>query len=278
MTVAEDVPGPLRGLVSSFVDYDVEVGAPGTHLGLPSTALTLVLPLGRPLDVDWESRPGTRQRSWASVSGLHDGPARIHHDGHQRGVQLSLTPRGARALLGVPAAALRGHLLDLGDVDPALRHLPEQLATTDPVERRAHVVRELVRARARHETAPTLRAPVARALELLRRGATVADVARDVGYSRRHLATLLHAEIGVAPKTWARLARLERSHDAVRRQAVRGRLDLARVAAETGHADQAHLSREWRDLVGRSPTAWLREELPFVQDAAADQGQDGRHD
>ncbi len=104
------------------------------------------------------------------------------------------------------------------------------------------------------------------------------EVARQVGYSRRHLSALVGAELAVSPKTWARLARFERSQAAVRRQAVRGRLDLAGVAAATGHADQAHLAREWRDLAGRSPTAWLREELPFVQDAAADAEQDEAHD
>ncbi len=96
----------------------------------------------------------------------------------------------------MPAAALRGRLLDLGQV-----------------------------ARVRHETSPTLRAPVARALELLHRGRAVADVARDVGYSRRRLATLVQAEIGVAPKTWARLARLERGHDAAADQGQDGRHD-----------------------------------------------------
>lgn len=35
----------------------------------------------------------------------------------------------------------------------------------------------------------------------------------------------------------------------------------------SGFYDQAHLTREWNDLVGRTPTAWLAaEELPFVQD------------
>jgi hypothetical protein len=37
--------------------------------------------------------------------------------------------------------------------------------------------------------------------------------------------------------------------------------------AACGFYDQAHLAREWNDLVGRPPTAWLAaEELPFVQD------------
>lgn len=41
---------------------------------------------------------------------------------------------------------------------------------------------------------------------------------------------------------------------------------LATVAALSGHADQAHLAREWRAIAGVSPTAWLAAELPYVQD------------
>ena len=45
-----------------------------------------------------------------------------------------------------------------------------------------------------------------------------------------------------------------------------GRRPLAEVAARCGYSDQAHLSREWLALSGCSPTTWLREEFPFVQD------------
>jgi hypothetical protein len=36
----------LAAYVTSLVAYDVDLGAPGIHRGLPSTALTLVLPVG----------------------------------------------------------------------------------------------------------------------------------------------------------------------------------------------------------------------------------------
>ena len=66
------------------------------------------------------------------MSGLHAGPAAIHHDGTQRGVQLGLTTAGARALLGVPAGELAGELLELEDVAPDLADLPERLRRARP--------------------------------------------------------------------------------------------------------------------------------------------------
>ena len=78
-------PDALAPYVTSLVAYDVDLGAPGVHRGLPTTSLTFVLPLGEPLDVGWARRRGRRAQRWSTVSGLHAGPAAIHHDGRQRG-------------------------------------------------------------------------------------------------------------------------------------------------------------------------------------------------
>lgn len=245
----------LAPYVTSLVVY-AGAGGPAVHRGLPSTELTLVLPLDRPLDVGWLDGTARAER-WSTVSGLHAGPAGIHQHGEQRGVQVGLTPAGARALLGVPAAALAGELLTLDDVAPSLRDLPERLHdATDPA---ATVAAALVRALARHgDAAP--RAEVGRALARLTRGRPVAAVAEEVGYSRRRLGTLVREETGLPPKTYQRLARFSAS------RRLLGRRPLAEVAAVCGYADQAHLAREWSELAGCSPTTWLREEFPFLQD------------
>ena len=105
----------LAPYVSSLHPYDVEyaVGS-GVHIGMPSTELTLVLPLDEPLEVAWtdvagdEGEPST---AWASVSGLHTSAAAVHHGRRQRGIQLALTPAAARAFWGVPAAALASRVV-----------------------------------------------------------------------------------------------------------------------------------------------------------------------
>lgn len=262
------VPSVLRPYVASMTAYDTDFGAPGRHRGLPGTTVTLVLPVDEPIDVSWADG-SDRMVGWSSLSGLDARPAAIHHSGHQRGVQLALTIAGARALFGMPASAWRGLLLSLDDLDQpdetarGVRQLPERLAETDRGHWEDVVVRELVAALA-HHGAPAPRAEVGRALALLSGGAAVRATAADVGYSRRRLGDLVREETGVGPKEYQRLARFEQARD------LMGRVPLAEVAQRCGYADQAHLSREWRELAGCTPTTWLREEFPFVQDVRPD--------
>lgn len=46
---------------------------------------------------------------------------------------------------------------------------------------------------------------------------------------------------------------------------------LSEIAVISGFYDQAHLARDWRDLIGwPPPSEWLvTEDLPFVQDSDA---------
>lgn len=268
------VPVALRRYVAARIPYDVDFGAGGVHRGLPSTTITLVLPLDDPLRVSWVGRPGTLHGAFSSLSGLHAGPAAIHHDGTQRGIQLALTLEGARVLLGRPAADLAGALTDLDEavVPLPLRELPERLHAVATWPARVALVDRTLAALAARGGDIAPRAEVARALALLTVGTRVAEVADDVGYSRRRLGTLVRAECGLAPKEFQRVARLQ----AARR--TLGRRPLAEVAAACGYADQAHLAREWGALAGCTPTAWLREEFPFVQDGDGAGGAGSEHE
>ena len=259
-------PAALSPYVRVMTAYDLILDRPGMHRGLPSTSLTLVLPLEQPLDVAWTRLPHTRSRSWSSVSGLHTAPAEIRHRGRLAGIQLALTPAGARALFGVPAAELAGVLTELGPVAAPLADLPDRLPEAASWrERLALVEARLLEFAARAPHADP-RPEVGWALRRLSLAPTVRSVADEVGLSRRHLGSLFHAEYGVTPKQYQRIARFNASSRELSRQVRRGRTSLAHLAATCGFADQAHLTREWTALAGCSPTTWLREEFPFLQD------------
>jgi hypothetical protein len=119
--------GYLRPFVASYIDFDMAGWPPGRHRGLPGGTLVLVVSVGGPLI---DRRAGQADlRVAATIAGLRSSPVDILHDGTQCGVQLGLTPRGARALLGLPAAALAQGVWPLDEVVGGRAHeLAERLA------------------------------------------------------------------------------------------------------------------------------------------------------
>lgn len=271
--------GPLAGLVTSYSGSRVEGLPPGRHLGLPSPQLGLVIALGDPVRIaampDRARAPGAFR---AVAYGLQTRPAVIAHDGSSYTVSVHLTPAGARALLGVPAAALAGAVVSLDDpLGPVADELATRAAAAPDWSSRFAVVTELLSGRA--GTPPPVDPALGQAWRrLVASGgtATVRALAAETGYSRQHLTRRFTAEYGQTPKQVARLVRFARSHRMLRTLGQRRHrqptapVPLAEVAARCGYYDQAHLAREWNSLAGCPPSAWLAaEQLPFVQDRAA---------
>ncbi|MBH1938788.1 AraC family transcriptional regulator [Streptomyces sp. AV19] len=78
-------------------------------------------------------------------------------------------------------------------------------------------------------------------------------VADEVGWSRQHLNARFRREIGLPPKTVARIARLKRC---LSLRYDTGLLSWADAAAASGYADQPHLNRDFRMPTGCSPTGF----------------------
>lgn len=87
----------------------------------------------------------------------------------------------------------------------------------------------------------------AHAVALLARGARVDATCAAVGVTRQHLARVFQREVGLTPKALARIARMQRATSAL------GTVPLARLAAELGYFDQAHLGNELHALAGATP-------------------------
>lgn len=96
---------------------------------------------------------------------------------------------------------------------------------------------------------------------LLASGGTVAvrSLGEELGWSHRHLVARFHDQVGLSPKTAARVIRFDRALGRLRAGAP-----IAEVAADCGFYDQAHLSREFRALAGAPPG-----QVTFVQDSGA---------
>ncbi|HTX57718.1 MAG TPA: helix-turn-helix transcriptional regulator [Candidatus Acidoferrales bacterium] len=82
----------------------------------------------------------------------------------------------------------------------------------------------------------------------------VEDMAARTGLSIRTLRSRLASHVGLSPKRVIRIERLYRALVNAQRRAVA----WGEIAASSGFADQAHMIRDFHDLLGESPTEWSR--------------------
>jgi AraC-like DNA-binding protein len=84
-----------------------------------------------------------------------------------------------------------------------------------------------------------------------RRGSVlISDIADSLHISERHLLRRFREDVGLSPKQFARICRAR----AAAVDALHGEQTWGEIAAERGYADQAHLSNEFSQLFGLTPS------------------------
>ena len=246
---------PHRSFAASSTGSRTFTSAPPRRLESPLAGVVLIVSLGPDMEIDGRA-------TGSFVAGVWDRPTVTGHYGEQAGYQLYLDLIEARRLLGVPAPELANRLVPLEDAlgDAPAIELQERLAEAKDANDRHAIAQRLLAARLSDQ--PATRPEISHAVNRLRAtkgSASIETVAAEVGWSRRHFATRFREATGLPPKALARLIRIE--HAA---QAVRAGTPLADIAYENGYADQSHFNRDFRELVGCTPT-----QFPFVQDMPA---------
>jgi AraC-like DNA-binding protein len=262
---ASALPAPgLRPFIRRYVGYHYAGMPPGTHRGLPSPYLTMIMSLERPTRV---RVPGRRPEDFPTlVGGLSTEAATIDHDGNLSGLHIDLMPAGARSLLGFPAGELGPMVVRVEEVlRPDAAELFDRVATARTWQACFDAL-DLVFGRRAGRLPPAEVSLTGAWNLLLRYGGTipVSRLAHEVGWSRRQLGERFAREYGLTVKEAARVIRFHRSRLLLQSRSGGA---IAEVATAAGYYDQAHMAREWGSLAGCSPSAWLATEvLPFIQD------------
>lgn len=262
------VDGRLRPLMTrDYVRFRQPRETGTTWLSTPSTAVTVIINLGAPFG----GLPS------AFVAGPTDHASQVDQRGEIDCLDLKLTPLGAYQLFGLPISELTNQVVDLVELT---RIRPDRLDE------------DLLRLADRgKEPAPEV-TWVWRRLTKAHGNIPISALATEVGWSRRHLTNRFVTQVGLPPKTVARILRFEellrRLPDA-RPRMVRGFEDqpvpkessdriprfeeprrlpnacrVADVAAACGYYDQAHMNRDFREFAGTTPSEYLAR-FPSVQ-------------
>lgn len=245
----------LAGLVSDYQGY-VERGSPAPlRQQAPTTWLPLIVNFGATWDIAG-SEEGTPRALSSSLAGLGERSSYVRATGPASCVQVNLTPLAAHMFLGLPMHELANRVVTLDDLLPrSARGLTERLEDARSWEARFAVLDAILAERLAQARQPS--EDVAWAWRILERShgtAPIGWICDRLGRSRRHLASRFREQVGLTPKTVARIFRFER---AVALLGV-GDVSLADLAFECGYYDQAHLNRDFRDFAGKSPAAFAR--------------------
>lgn len=166
-------------------------------------------------------------------------------------------PGGASRFLKMPISELENSDVSLDCLWGIYGHdLRNRLLETSSPEAKMRVLERCLLERA---TKPFQQHPaVERALELISQGSpcqSVADIANEIGISRRRFIQVFSEEIGLTPKLFCRIQRFQ---PVLHHVHGIGDVDWADVALAHGYFDQAHFNHDFRTFSGITPSQYQR--------------------
>ncbi len=242
----------LASFVSSLGFFEGEL-EPHRERVLPSGHVSLVVNLHED-ELRTYHGPGhatVRRTRGAALTGPQARYSVIDTEEQRRLVYVSFRLGGAAPFLEAPLDETRDELVDLEDLwgsDGAV--LRERVLEAGTVAEAFGIVEAalLNRLGSAYEPDPS----IAFAVSALERGASVSQVTSRLDVVPKQFVRRFRDHIGLTPKRFARVRRLQRLLGAV----AGTRVDWAEAAAEHGYYDQAHLIHDFRELTGLTPTAY----------------------
>ncbi|WP_166908362.1 AraC family transcriptional regulator [Mycobacterium sp. DL440] len=248
-------PSPPLAAHVQFFGYWHNTQATTHHSrALPRGAATVIIDLAARDRVDFYAADATTRldvgAAFIAGAGVTSYVTQI--DRSQTVLTIHFRPGGASAFLPVPLGDLEDTCVDLDTVwgrdASALR---ARLIGARAVRARVALVESFLLARMRPRD-PAVGAVLLAAED--QPSLRVAEACALTGLSARRLIASFRAEVGLTPKTYLRVRRFQ----AAMRQLDADDASGARIAADLGYFDQAHLVREFRSFTAMTPTQYTQ--------------------
>ncbi len=191
------------------------------------------------------------------LDGVNTVSRKVGFLGHVELIGISFYEGGAYPFLGVPLVELLNDTTFLDALDrPDLLRLHARLSEASSLLARIQLIEEWLISRLSLGKArdPLIPASLTRLRE--REGQLpIPELARELAVSQRHLERLYQSQVGMSPKQYARLLRVETARLALKQ--MNGQ-STAGLAAELGFFDQSHFIREFSIIIGMTPYTYMK--------------------
>jgi AraC-like DNA-binding protein len=233
---------------------------------LPSGPSQLLINLGPP---QYRVEPGPPEKRVPFIdvwySGLHQGPIDTEAPHGNALLGVAFSAHGTFPWLGESMDSLSDRIIALADAlgDGALA-VRERLLNTPSLESRFKCVERWLLARLKPRTIvhPAVRWAVDRIAATGGR-IPIEELATQTGFTRKHLGNLFHQQVGLSPKSLARVHRFRGALALLDKG--QGQVPWSELAEQCGFYDQSHLINEFRRFTGFSPVELARRDRPDSQ-------------
>lgn len=164
---------------------------------------------------------------------------------------------GAYPFLGVPLIELRNELTLLDALDrPGLLRLHARLHEAESLPARINLLEEWLLGRLGLGKERNALIPASLTMLREREGhVPIPALAQEFAISQRQLERLYQSQVGMSPKQYSQLLRIETARLALKQM---NEQSTTRLAVDLGFYDQAHFIREFRAVIGMTPYAYLK--------------------
>jgi AraC-like DNA-binding protein len=256
---------PLSGIVRHFLWLDSAERSNSDHLlfsdGCPGMIFHLGDPFGElaaPVD---QAAPGLnfhpRSFFYGQLSTFH----RVKAMGRLALLAVVLQPYSVHTLTGIPAQELTDQLLPLSDIWGAAADILQEkiMVAPDPLTRIRYIESFLLKKIQQHTGPDQL---VKGAVCLIQQQFGQLPVTRlnqMLGTGERQLERIFVGQVGLSPKYYSGVVRLQHFLKLLRTRGSRTGESLTTLAYECGYYDQAHLIREFHKHVGMAPLRYRQD-------------------
>jgi AraC-like DNA-binding protein len=227
-------------------------GPAGAEPIIPDGRMEVVLHYGRRFDRHHADGRVERQDA-AMLVGQLLAPVTLASRGSAGVAAIRLRPAAGRAIADYTAAELAGRFIDLDALFGSTDGLRDRLAVASGDAARVALLESWLAPHVRREPSVALTVAVNSILDSPS-GADLATVASQAGIGLRQLERQFIADVGISPKTFARMARLQAALSLI----ASGQ-PLGDVAVACGYYDQSHMTRDFMHLAQTSPAAWRQQ-------------------
>jgi AraC-like DNA-binding protein len=251
----------LRPYVREYIGWFELFAMPICRREVPTEEIPVIIGFGAPVRL-FDAQDPSRWTDYSSfTTGAHDSHVLVGSAGPSGGLEITMSILGARLFLGRPLRELKNRAVELEDLfGGEARRLTMELYDAPTWEARFTILDRELSSRILTAKAPSAAVTwVWRRLVQTGGRVSIGTLVGEVGFSQKHLIGQFREQIGLSPKTLARVLRFGRAIGMIKSG---GGARLAEIAQDCGYYDQAHFSRDFHIFAGVTPTELVRSQLP----------------